>query len=46
MLQTDDSTVPLTADEEREQRQEAERKRKKALGLPENPLDEFLKDKK
>ena len=46
MLQTDDSTVPLTADAEREQRQEAERKRKQALGLPENPLDEFLKDKK
>ena len=46
MLQTDDSTVTLTADEEREQRQEAERKRKQALGLPENPLDEFLKDNK
>tara|TARA_B100001057_G_scaffold431554_1_gene459113 strand:- start:126 stop:263 length:138 start_codon:yes stop_codon:yes gene_type:complete len=43
MTSTDDSTVPLTPDEKKVLRQEAERKRKEALGLPENPLDDFWK---
>ena len=41
MFNNDDSTVPT-----KEEREQAEIKRKRDLGLPYNPLDDFLKDKK
>ena len=45
MLDQNDSTEPMTSEQEKQSRvrEREEQKRKKALNLPENALDDFWK---